>query len=363
MKYLVTGGAGFIGSHLVDLLLSDPNNQVINIDCCTYAADIDHITTSLTNLNYKHLKVDIVSDNLRDIFDAEKPDVVFHLAAESHVDRSIDGPGSFISTNIVGTYNMLEAARQFLSGHRQKQADFRFVHVSTDEVYGHLPHPDDVSPDAVGELPSFMETTPYNPTSPYSASKAASDHLARAWFKTFGVPVIVTNCSNNYGPRQFPEKLIPLMILNGLDGKALPVYGNGRQIRDWLHVNDHARALKLVSEKGKIGETYNIGGLNEKYNLDVVKTICDILDMIVPLPEKVEYTSRRNLITFVNDRPAHDARYAIDCSKIKGDLGWRPAESFESGLKKTVQWYCDNLDWSKRISQSRYAGERLGVNK
>ncbi|MGO2511202.1 dTDP-glucose 4,6-dehydratase [Marinomonas polaris] len=357
MKVLVTGGAGFIGSAVVRYLLSSIQYSVVNLDKLTYAGNLESIPESLQNDKYFFEQVDICdATELDKVFLFHKPDVVMHLAAESHVDRSIDGPSDFIQTNVVGTYTLLEASRKYwMSLVGDKKATFRFHHISTDEVYGDLPHPDEVE----GELPLFTETTPYAPSSPYSASKASSDHLVRAWLRTYGLPTIVTNCSNNYGPYHFPEKLIPHVILNALSGKALPVYGDGSQIRDWLYVEDHARALVKVATEGKVGETYNIGGHNEKRNIDVVKTICSLLEELVPTkPNGVN--AYQDLITYVKDRPGHDVRYAIDASKIANDLGWKPEETFETGMRKTVKWYLDNQDWWQRVLNGDYQLNRIG---
>jgi dTDP-glucose 4,6-dehydratase len=347
MKVIVTGGAGFIGSALIRLLLTETDARVVNVDKLTYAGNLDSLAAVADSPRYRFVKADICEGAaMIDLFAAEQPDAVTHLAAESHVDRSIDGPAGFIDTNIVGTYTLLEAARRYWSGlPAARRAFFRFQHVSTDEVYGSL-----------GPEGLFSETTPYAPNSPYSASKAASDHLVRAWHHTYGLPVLITNCSNNYGPYQFPEKLVPLMILNALEAKPLPVYGNGENVRDWLYVEDHAHALWAVLTKGRVGETYNIGGNAEQRNIDVVGLICDMLDELVPGERP-----RRDLIAFVADRPGHDARYAMDASKIAGELGWRPRESFESGLRKTVAWYLENRWWWEKIRSVRYAGERLGL--
>lgn len=357
MKFLVTGGAGFIGSAVVRCLLSDDKHSVVNLDKLTYAGNLESIPASLQGDRYYFECVDICdAQALGRVFAEHQPDVVMHLAAESHVDRSIDGPGDFIQTNVVGTYTLLEAARKYWSqlDSEQKNA-FRFHHISTDEVYGDLPHPDEQS----GELPLFTENTAYAPSSPYSASKASSDHLVRTWLRTYGLPTIVTNCSNNYGPYHFPEKLIPHVILNALAGKPLPVYGDGSQIRDWLYVEDHARALIKVATHGVVGETYNIGGHNEKRNIDVVKTICRLLEELVPQkPEGV--SAYAELITFVADRPGHDVRYAIDASKMANELGWAPEETFDTGMKKTVQWYLNNKDWWQRVLNGDYKLTRLG---
>ncbi|MGO2356568.1 MAG: dTDP-glucose 4,6-dehydratase [Marinomonas foliarum] len=359
MKILITGGAGFIGSAVIRYLLSSTQHGVVNLDKLTYAGNLESIPESLQTERYVFEQVDICDSVALDrVFNVHQPDVVMHLAAESHVDRSIDGPGDFIQTNVVGTYTLLEASRKYwMSLTDDKKSAFRFHHISTDEVYGDLPHPDEVD----GELPMFTETTPYAPSSPYSASKASSDHLVRAWLRTYGLPTIVTNCSNNYGPYHFPEKLIPHVILNALSGKALPVYGDGSQIRDWLYVEDHARALVKVAIEGKVGETYNIGGHNEKRNIDVVKTICALLEELVPTkPNGIG--AYQDLITYVRDRPGHDVRYAIDASKMANDLGWQPEETFETGMRKTVQWYLDNQDWWQRVLSGDYQLHRIGEN-
>ena len=351
MKILLTGGAGFIGSAVVRHIIKNTDDEVLNLDKLTYAGNLESLNEISGNPRYQFQQVDICdADKLADVFTMFKPDVVMHLAAESHVDRSIDGPTAFIQTNIVGTYTLLEAARQYWQGlEESKKTHFRFHHISTDEVYG----------DLEGTTDLFTETTSYAPSSPYSASKASSDHLVRAWQRTYGLPTIVTNCSNNYGPYHFPEKLIPLVILNALDGKPLPIYGKGDQIRDWLFVEDHARALYQVVTQGVVGETYNIGGHNEKQNIEVVKTICKILDELKPQANGQAYES---LITFVKDRPGHDLRYAIDATKIQNELGWTPTETFETGIRKTVQWYLNNLDWCHRVQDGSYQRERLGVN-
>ena len=420
LKILVTGGAGFIGSAVIRHLINDTNHSVVNLDKLTYAGNLQSLVTNdnrlLTNdhPNYHFEQVDICdADELKRVFTQHQPDIVMHLAAESHVDRSIDGPGEFIQTNIVGTYTLLEQARAYwntLEG--DKKANFKFHHISTDEVYGDLPHPDEVGSEQLAvssntthhslpttHLPLFEETTAYNPSSPYSASKAGSDHLVRAWQRTYGLPTVVTNCSNNYGPYHFPEKLIPLVILNALEGKPLPIYGKGNQIRDWLYVEDHARALVVVATQGKIGQTYNIGGHNEKQNIEVVNTICEILDELRPpviantspvtsntppvtsntFPviastptviaseakqsptDKTTITSYKDLKVFVKDRPGHDMRYAIDASKIQKELGWTPQETFESGIRKTVQWYLNNLQWCAHVQDGSYQRERLGA--
>ncbi len=353
---LVTGGAGFIGSAVVRHLINDTEHTVINVDKLTYAGNLESLTTVSNSDRYFFEKVDICdADEVKRVFTTHQPDIVMHLAAESHVDRSIDGPGEFIQTNVVGTYTLLEQARAYWSKlEGDKKEGFKFHHISTDEVYGDLPHPDEVEEGT--ELPLFTETTPYAPSSPYSASKASSDQLVRAWLRTYKLPTLVTNCSNNYGPYHFPEKLIPLVILNALAGKDLPVYGKGNQIRDWLYVEDHARALVVVALNGEIGETYNIGGHNEKQNIDVVKTICTILDDVKP--KSTRYAEQ---ITYVTDRPGHDMRYAIDASKIQKELGWTPQETFESGIRKTVEWYLNNETWWKAVLDGSYQGERLGA--
>ncbi len=397
MKILVTGGAGFIGSAVIRHIIESTQDSVVNLDKLTYAGNLESLLEVSNSERYAFEQVDICNRaELDRVFQQHQPDAVMHLAAESHVDRSIDGPAEFIETNIVGTYTLLEAARAYWNelNSERKQA-FRFHHISTDEVYGDLPHPNDEDINALSgqDLPLFTETTAYAPSSPYSASKASSDHLVRAWLRTYGFPTLITNCSNNYGPYHFPEKLIPLVILNALEGKPLPIYGKGDQIRDWLYVEDHARALYKVVTEGKIGETYNIGGHNEKQNIEVVETICAILDELRPretatsqaprsddeviasndevienvppviasVAKQSTASSYKSLITYVTDRPGHDRRYAIDSSKIAKELGWKPEETFESGIRKTVQWYLDNQQWCKNVQDGSYQRERLGV--
>jgi dTDP-glucose 4,6-dehydratase len=384
MKILVTGGSGFIGSNLVRLLIEQKSSEVINIDKLTYAGNTESLADLAENPNYYFEEVDLCEATaLQRVFAQHKPDAVMHLAAESHVDRSIDGPGEFIQTNIVGTYHLLQASLQywrslgedeyegakvqkceggdksdlstFKPSHLPTKESFRFLHVSTDEVYGSL------APDA----PGFSETTPYDPHSPYSASKAASDHLARAWADTYGLPVLVTNCSNNYGPYQFPEKLIPVVILKCLRGEPIPVYGKGENVRDWLYVEDHAEALYTVLTKGRVGETYNIGGNNERQNIELVRMICGLMDKFEKSGKWKSESGKdcEEQITFVTDRPGHDMRYAIDPTKIRNELGWEPKEDFESGFRKTVQWYLDNREWTERILSGDYKLERLGTSE
>ncbi|WP_448217420.1 dTDP-glucose 4,6-dehydratase [Endozoicomonas sp. 2B-B] len=353
-KFLITGGAGFIGSALIRHIIYNTKDLVCNVDKLTYAGNLKSLKTVDHSERYHFVQADICNPEIMEQTFAEfQPDVVMHLAAESHVDRSIDGPAEFIQTNIVGTCTLLEIARQYWNtlGSR-KQASFRFHHISTDEVYGDLEETDDL----------FTETTPYAPSSPYSASKAGSDHLVRAWHRTYGLPVIITNCSNNYGPYHFPEKLIPLVILNALEGKPLPVYGKGEQLRDWLYVEDHVKALYKVVTEGRVGETYNIGGHNEKKNIEVVQAICTLLEELAPVKPK-GIDRYKDLITFVTDRPGHDNRYAIDASKVAKELNWKPEETFETGLRKTIQWYLTNQQWCKCVQDGSYQRERLGSNK
>ncbi|WP_237173400.1 dTDP-glucose 4,6-dehydratase [Paracandidimonas lactea] len=359
MKLLITGGAGFIGSTLVRHILQSSPDSVVNVDALTYAGNLESLASVAGHPRYAFEQIDICDRAALDrVFAQHQPDAVIHLAAETHVDRSIDDPATFIQANILGTFTLLEAARAYWLGlDAARRQAFRFHHVSTDEVYGDLAQSGDL----------FRETAPYVPSSPYSASKAGADHLVRAWQRTYGLPALVTNCSNNYGPWQFPEKLIPLMILNALEGKHLPVYGHGYQVRDWLFVEDHARALYQVVREGVVGETYNIGGHNEKRNIDVVRAVCALLDALHPQSQPLDIDGRRMshavLIKHVPDRPGHDLRYAIDASKIKRDLGWVPQETFATGLRKTVAWYLDNLDWCRRVPDGSYRRERLGTFK
>jgi len=353
-KLLITGGAGFIGSAVIRHIINNTNHSVVNVDKLTYAGNLESLVLVENDARYTFEQVDICDANeIKRVFNKCQPDIVMHLAAESHVDRSIDGPGEFIQTNIVGTYVLLEEARDYWANlEGDKKDSFRFHHVSTDEVYGDLEGTDDL----------FTEETSYAPSSPYSAAKASSDHLVRAWQRTFKFPTLITNCSNNYGPYQFPEKLIPLIILNALEGKDLPIYGNGKQIRDWLYVDDHARALLHVALTGEISETYNIGGHNELQNIEVVKTVCSILDKLVP-SELDGVDKYEQLITYVGDRAGHDVRYAIDATKIDKELNWTPDETFATGIKKTVEWYLENTIWCDRVKDGSYQGERLGVVK
>ena len=352
MKLLVTGGAGFIGSSVIRYLMKETDYKVLNIDKLTYAGNLESLKDIFDNSRYFFKQIDICNTQEieKAIFDF-KPNAIMHLAAESHVDRSIDGPREFINTNILGTYTLLETSRKYWSllTANDNKSQFRFHHISTDEVYGSL-----------GKSDFFTEKTSYKPNSPYSASKASSDHLVRAWYHTYGFPVVTTNCSNNYGPYQFPEKLIPLMIINAISGKPLPIYGKGDNIRDWLYVDDHAKALLNVLENGRLGETYNIGGLNEKTNLEIVHSLCEILDKLLP---DSPYIPHKNLITYVTDRPGHDKRYAIDANKIKVELGWEPIETFDTGLYKTVKWYLANKQWWENILNGSYKGERLGLKR
>jgi dTDP-glucose 4,6-dehydratase len=373
MKILVTGGAGFIGSAVIRHIIRHTADSAVNLDKLTYAGNLESLAEVSNSEHYAFEQVDICDRAALDcVLREHQPDAIMHLAAESHVDRSIDGPAEFITANIVGTYTLLEAARQYWQGlDEQRKAAFRFHHISTDEVYGDLEGPQDL----------FTETTAYAPSSPYSASKASSDHLVRAWRRTYGLPTIITNCSNNYGPYHFPEKLIPLVILNALEGKPLPIYGKGNQVRDWLYVEDHARALHKVVSEGVVGETYNIGGHNEKQNIEVVHSICDLLDELRPMQSPVgasllaitptisggteqancqQAHSYRSLITHVKDRPGHDLRYAIDAGKVQRELGWVPLETFESGIRKTVEWYLNNLEWCRHVQDGSYQRERLG---
>lgn len=346
-KVIVTGGAGFIGSAVARHLVLDQGSKVLVIDKMTYAANRANLEPAERGGSCRLIEADICDqDKMTELVKSFEPDQILHLAAESHVDRSISGPKDFVETNVIGTYSMLEAARAYWTGlPAARKDDFRFLHVSTDEVYGSL-----------GEIGLFHETTPYDPSSPYSASKAASDHLAKAWHRTYGLPVVVSNCSNNYGPYHFPEKLIPLVTLNALEGKPLPVYGTGANVRDWLYVEDHAKALSLIATKGELGETYNVGGRNERTNLQVVESICDVLDTLRPGDKP-----RRELITFVTDRPGHDQRYAIDATRLETELGWRAEENFDTGLRKTIEWYLENPQWWGPLRDKVYSGERLGL--
>ncbi|GAB0152967.1 dTDP-glucose 4,6-dehydratase [Marinobacterium sp. BA1] len=352
MKILITGGAGFIGSAVIRHMISNTEHSVINVDKLTYAGNLESLLEASGSDRYEFVQADICDHGaMHAIFAKHQPDCIMHLAAESHVDRSISGPSAFIETNIVGTYTLLEVCREYWQSLEDNRKNaFRFHHISTDEVYGDLHGTDDL----------FTETTPYNPSSPYSASKASSDHLVRAWQRTYGLPILITNCSNNYGPCQFPEKLIPHMILNAISGKPLPVYGDGKQIRDWLHVEDHARGLCQVLEQGKPGSTYNIGGHNEVANIEVVRAICTLLEELAPETRPQSEQGYHDLITFVTDRPGHDVRYAIDASKIERELGWVPAHTFEQGLRETVIWYLNNRNWWQRVLDGRYQLERIG---
>jgi dTDP-glucose 4,6-dehydratase len=348
--FFVTGGAGFIGGNFILNLVKTGQAKVINYDKLTYAGNLDTLSSIKDDDNYEFIQGDICDrETLSSLFESHEIDCIVHFAAESHVDRSIDTPGEFIQTNVVGTFELLEAVRKFVTPNNYDRKNFRFLHVSTDEVYGSL-----------GDTGLFTEKTPYSPNSPYAASKASSDHLVRSYHKTFGLPVLTTNCSNNYGPYQFPEKLLPLMIHNALAGKPLPVYGDGKQIRDWLYVEDHCNAILKVLEKGEVGQVYNIGGHNEKTNLEVVHSLCQVLDEMVP---ESPHRPHKNLIQYVTDRPGHDRRYAIDASKIQNQIGWKPKESFETGLRKTVRWYLDNQSWTNRVMSGAYRGERLGLEK
>ena len=353
MKFFVTGGAGFIGSALIRHIISKTDHHVLNFDKLTYAGNLKSLESISECDRYEFVKGDIAdAEMLANLFKRFQPDIVMHLAAESHVDRSIDGPADFIHTNILGTFTLLEAARRYWNGlNSDSKNKFRFHHISTDEVFGSL-----------SDKGSFNENTAYDPSSPYSASKASSDHLVRSWYRTYGLPVFVTNCSNNYGSHQFVEKLIPLMILNALEHKSLPVYGSGHQIRDWLYVDDHARALYLVATSGIVGNTYNVGGHNEKLNIEVVHLICDLLDELAP-NNLNELDSHRELITFVTDRPGHDQRYAIDATKIQQELGWVPLETFETGLRKTIKWYLDNLQWCEAVAADKNMRQRIGLTE
>jgi len=351
VTYLITGGAGFIGSAVVRMLAQRGDARVVNVDSLTYAGNLESLASISSAPDYFFEQADICdADEMRRIFSQYRPTAVIHLAAESHVDRSIDGPSVFVQTNIVGTFSMLQEARRYWSALPSDEAErFRFLYVSTDEVFGSL-----------GRDGYFVEETPYDPNSPYAASKAAADHLVRAWCRTYGLPCLLTNCSNNFGPYQFPEKLMPLIILNGILGAPLPVYGKGENVRDWLFVDDHARALLAVLERGRIGETYLISGRNERRNIDVVKALCALLDELAP---DATLGSRESLINYVTDRPGHDLRYAIDSSKIERELGWKPLETFDSALRKTVQWYLENREWWERVRAGTYRGERLGLGK
>lgn len=354
MKIIITGGAGFIGSAVARHIINEQQDEILIVDKLTYAGNLESLAPVSHSPRYHFAQADICDrEKMTSLFAAFQPDAIMHLAAESHVDRSIDGSGAFIETNVIGTWTLLEVARHYWQNmDDERKSQFRFHHISTDEVYGDLHNTSDL----------FTEQTPYAPSSPYSASKASSDHLVRAWMRTYGLPTIVTNCSNNYGPYHFPEKLIPLVILNALAGKALPVYGDGGQIRDWLYVEDHARALYTVVTQGTSGETWNIGGHNERKNIDVVRTICRLLDELIA-DKPAGLTHFESLITFVKDRPGHDLRYAIDASKIARELGWKPQETFESGIRKTVLWYLNNEKWWRSVQDGSYAGERLGLGK
>jgi len=362
MMILITGGAGFIGTAVIRHIINNTSNRVINIDKLTYAGNLESLHDIQNSNRYIFEQVDICNvEKIQQVVNQYRPDKIMHLAAESHVDRSIDGPAEFIRTNIVGTFNLLEVAIEYWTTLPEiKKQNFRFHHISTDEVYGDLENTNEL----------FTEETHYAPSSPYSASKASSDHLVRAWQRTYNFPTIITNCSNNYGPYQFPEKLIPLTILNAISGKELPIYGRGDQIRDWLYVDDHAKALLQVLEDGRLGETYNIGGNNEKTNLEVVETVCDILEELTPIKhnsiiKESNFSPKKykDLINFVEDRPGHDLRYAIDATKIERELGWKPEETFETGIRKTVEWYLNNETWWKRVQDGSYQGERLGLAK
>ena len=351
---LITGGSGFIGSALIRHLIQNTNHKVINIDVLTYASNVESLESIELDKNYKFIQADICdSDEIFSILNDYHPDIIMHLAAESHVDRSIDGPSEFIKTNIYGTYNLLEQSRSYFSSLKEsKKSSFRFHHISTDEVYGDLKNSTNL----------FTEESSYKPSSPYAASKASSDHLVRAWYRTFNLPILITNCSNNYGPFQFPEKLIPLLILRALEGKSLPIYGDGLQIRDWIFVDDHVKALMNVALNGEIGETYNIGGNNEISNIDVVKKVCSILDELIP-NKKDNFNQYSDLISYVDDRPGHDQRYAVNANKIQKELGWVPLESFETGIRKTIKWYLENQIWCKKITKSNLDVKRIGVIK